>query len=315
MPVPDLDATVRGLYRAATGELAWTTVLDALRVSLGATDLQLAPDCAPPLQITWPPGQWPDAATCAWLNRLTPCLQDALRAGHRLRQLPARALTGSALLEALPHPSWLLQAGARVLAENAAARAERDRGGRLRSAPGLLALQDPVDQRRLDAGLAEALGAAPDQAVVVPWGVAPGGGAAGTGQARWLLRRLGPRPNPHPSEHPSPHPGRPGAACAPAPPTVLASLVTPGQAMPLDATVLADAFAFTRGEARVAVHLARGCTAREIASLLGVAPSTVRSHLAQVMAKLGVVRKLDAVRVLAQGGWLWRVVDEGVLDA
>jgi DNA-binding NarL/FixJ family response regulator len=32
----------------------------------------------------------------------------------------------------------------------------------------------------------------------------------------------------------------------------------------------------------------------------------VRSHLDAVMAKLGVTRKLEAVRLLAQGGWMWR---------
>lgn len=133
MPLPDLDATVRGLYRAATGEAGWEAELAALRDALGAADLQViagaavpatAPHClciglpsagaAAAVQITWAADGPPDAATRAWLARLAPHLGDALRAARRLRQLPPRAALGRVLLERLPQPAWLLQADGRI---------------------------------------------------------------------------------------------------------------------------------------------------------------------------------------------------------
>ena len=53
------------------------------------------------MQITWPPDRPPDAATRAWLGRLAPHLHDALRAGERLRQVPARGQLGQQLLDTL----------------------------------------------------------------------------------------------------------------------------------------------------------------------------------------------------------------------
>jgi len=55
----------------------------------------------------------------------------------------------------------------------------------------------------------------------------------------------------------------------------------------------------------VAVLLAEGQSAPEIAAQLGCSEATVRSHLRQVMLKLGARRLADAVRVLHQGDALW----------
>ena len=51
-------------------------------------------------------------------------------------------------------------------------------------------------------------------------------------------------------------------------------------------------------------ELAKGRLYREIAEELGVAESTVRSHLHAVYKKLGVANRAQAVLLAAEQGWL-----------
>jgi DNA-binding CsgD family transcriptional regulator len=337
MAVPDLDASVRGLYRAATGSASWDDTLASLRDDLGAVDLQVlpaapssdhasAPDTslrwvvkrlpasgshgatlvlgthqgtALSVRITWPADQPPDAALCAWLDRLAPHLQVALRAGERMRQWPARVELGAWLLDTLAHPAWLLRADGSIVRANAAARRTETVDRWLLTDSPVLALRHGPDQQALDAARRQALAAPQGRPVLVP---APGAAGGDTGrtaarpaplQARWLMRRLD------------------DAVADPAADPVLLVILFDPQASDRGASalsepLLAGAFGFTPAESRVAVCLAQGSTVREIADQLDVAPSTVRSHLDAVMAKLGVTRKLEAVRLLAQGGWMWR---------
>lgn len=330
MPVPDLDTTVRNLYRAATGEAAWDAVLAPLRDGLGAEALEViagaaaathaphvvlltapATGDAPTVQITWAADRPPDAATRAWLDRLAPHLHDALRAGRRLRQLPPRVALGRVLLDRLPQPAWLLLADGRIAWENGPARQERA-GGRWLHADGpRLSPRIPVQQQVLATALASALAVPTGRRLLVP--VEPAGAVESAARAHWLLRRLDPVP----------------AAAEPLAlgngAVLLVVLFDPAQAdapplaVPQHAAALATVYGFTPAESRVAACLAQGATLREIAAVLDVAPSTIRSHLDAVTAKLGVDRKRDVVRLLVQGGWLWRAGQteqgEGVLDA
>lgn len=88
-------------------------------------------------------------------------------------------------------------------------------------------------------------------------------------------------------------------------PYVLVTPLSPDQIPPLDHHALGVIFGFTPTQARVAVALADGQTAREIAERVGCAESTVRTHLRVVMEKLGARRLADAVRLLRQGEALW----------
>lgn len=341
MPFPDLDATVRGLYRAATGMAAWDDVLASLCDNLGAAAWGLrgapalggagAPADAEPawrhgsgsdgassqaellvhlregvalrLQVTWPAGEPCDDATRVWLERLAPHLRDALQAGERLRHGPARQHLGQWLLDTLALPAWLLQADRRIVGANAAARREHAHGRWLLPGDTLLMLRDPAEQPAFDRAQAQALAAPAGRPVL-----APGPSVAAkplsrpaAARTRWRLRRLEAR-----------WPDEAAPTLVSGPPTLLAVLFDPEGALfnsggpALDAPMLRTFFGFTPAESRVAVCLAQGCTVREMAALLAVAPTTVRSQLDQVMAKLGVTRKLDAVRLLVQGGWLWR---------
>lgn len=339
MPVPDLDATVRGLYCAATGESDWADVLALLRDGLGAEALEVitgaaaAPSAsvaphvvrltaltagdASAVQITWPAARPPDVATRAWLARLAPHLHDALRAGRRLRELPPRAALGQVLLERLPQPAWLLLADGRIAWENGPARQERA-GGRWLHADGpRLHPRTPGQQQALAMALASALSAPTGRRLLVqvdpvlPLPPPPSTAAdAPPLRAHWLLRRLDRMP------------AGAGPVVTGDDPVLLAVLFDPAQAdapplaAPQQVAALATVYGFTPAESRVAACLVQGATVRQIAAMLGVAPSTIRSHLDAVTAKLGVVRKLDAVRLLVQGGWMWRGGEaEGAADA
>jgi len=69
------------------------------------------------------------------------------------------------------------------------------------------------------------------------------------------------------------------------------------QAVP-NALILGECFDLTPAEARVAVQIAAGATVKEIAWRSGAALPTVRTQLGCIMAKTGVDRQVDLVRVL-----------------
>ncbi|MES2414990.1 MAG: helix-turn-helix transcriptional regulator [Pseudomonadota bacterium] len=71
-----------------------------------------------------------------------------------------------------------------------------------------------------------------------------------------------------------------------------------GNTRALDPFILAECFDLTPAEARVAVQIAGGANAKEIAQNQSIALPTVRTHIQRVMEKTGVDRQVDLVRVL-----------------
>lgn len=65
------------------------------------------------------------------------------------------------------------------------------------------------------------------------------------------------------------------------------------------ARVLQGLFDFTAAEARVAAAIGEGQTVEAIATARGISRETVRSHLKVVLAKVGVGRQVDLVRLLS----------------
>lgn len=59
-------------------------------------------------------------------------------------------------------------------------------------------------------------------------------------------------------------------------------------------------FGLTPAEAKLAVHLSRGATTMEAASLQGISIATARSQLAAVFAKTRTTRQADLVRLLGR---------------
>lgn len=80
----------------------------------------------------------------------------------------------------------------------------------------------------------------------------------------------------------------------------LVTLHDPRRAPPIDPAMLQEAFALTPAESRIALMLAAGTPPTGIATAQGIAISTVRTHLRGILAKLGVRRQLDLVRMLAE---------------
>jgi DNA-binding CsgD family transcriptional regulator/PAS domain-containing protein len=72
---------------------------------------------------------------------------------------------------------------------------------------------------------------------------------------------------------------------------------------PEDLPVLREAelcrlYGLTDAEARVAARVARGETVDEVATTLGIRPSTVKTHLQRVLSKTGTRRQLELARLL-----------------
>ena len=61
----------------------------------------------------------------------------------------------------------------------------------------------------------------------------------------------------------------------------------------------------TPAQARVAARLAEGMTPEQIAAAQGTSLATVRTHIREVLARLGARRVADVVRMLRQGESLW----------
>ena len=66
----------------------------------------------------------------------------------------------------------------------------------------------------------------------------------------------------------------------------------------LDAGLVASVLGLTPAESRVAIGVAEGRTAPDIAALSGRAASSVRAHLKRIHRKLGVSRRADLVRLV-----------------
>lgn len=212
---------------------------------------------------------------------------EAALAGHaRVRELAARTLVGSQLLDGFPYPMWLLQADRGVQYANAGALAAEREGLCARRVGGRLRMADDGDDRRLGV-LLHQLQALPHQTRrPLRLQVSPGGEPA------WLHLAV---------LDPTRVMGQAFGALR----CVLATLFTPGHVSALDPFALAQMFELTPAEARVAALLGEGLEPAAIAQRLNVRLTTVRTHVRQVLAALGQRRTTDVVRLLRQGEVLW----------
>ena len=80
---------------------------------------------------------------------------------------------------------------------------------------------------------------------------------------------------------------------------VAAVFIAPSHAgPPIPAAALGALYDLTPAEARVLVDISAGHTPAALASALGVAEATVRTHLARVFSKTGTSRQADLVRLV-----------------
>lgn len=81
-------------------------------------------------------------------------------------------------------------------------------------------------------------------------------------------------------------------------PLALLMFHRPGRARHIDPVVVAEAFGLTPAEARVAVLLANGLNAEQIAAERNASLLTVRTQIRSILAKTGVRRQPELVRML-----------------
>ena len=79
----------------------------------------------------------------------------------------------------------------------------------------------------------------------------------------------------------------------------LLMIYDPNQQAALDPFIIAESFRLTPAEARVAVHIAQGKSAQQIAEHGRVSLTTVRSQIRSVLNKTGTRRQSDLIRLIA----------------
>lgn len=218
-------------------------------------------------------------------RRLGVHMQDALRAYQRVRQLTAQSLAGHTLLASFPYPMWLIDAERYIHFANPAAQRETDAATRLvQRGTNLL----PVHPRH-NAALTEQL---------------HGLRRAAHGSTAVTNLRTGPS-DPPTWLHLSVLVPQAALGAFGDRPLVLATLFDPQQVSALDPFALAAVLKLTPAQAKVAAQLADGLTADQIAQANGTSVPTVRSHVRDVLLRLGAERIPDVVRMLRQGEALW----------
>lgn len=80
----------------------------------------------------------------------------------------------------------------------------------------------------------------------------------------------------------------------------LVLITDPSQNRVVSITELMDGFGFTPAEANVALSIAKGKTAQDIATELTLAVPTIRTHIQRIMHKLSVNKQADIVRILVR---------------
>lgn len=226
-----------------------------------------------------------DADEREMARRLGVHVQEALQAHQRVRSLMTQALAGHGLLNAFPYPMWLIDVDRHVAYDNPAAvrQAEGELHVRLRARH--LRLLHPRADRLLTERLHGLCSQAHGSSTAVDLR------RTSADPPVWLHLSL---------LQPGPVLGAFGDIAL-----VLATLFDPGQVSSLDPFALAQLFELTPTEAKVAVGLADGQSAAQIGAQHGTTEATVRTHIRQVLHKVGAQRTVDVVRILRQGQALW----------
>ena len=218
-------------------------------------------------------------------RRLGLHMREALLAHERVRRIAAQALAGHGLLQSFTYPMWLLGADRFVLFANAAAQVEQATESRLALHGQRLVLRRDAHDRLFAQQLQTLLQAGHGASAVVDLRRMP------SDAPLWLHLSV---------LVPSAVMGAFGDQ-----PQILVTLFDPAQIQPLDPFALAHMFGLTPTEARVAALMAEGLSAQAMATRQGTSVATVRTHIRQVLLKLGAQRMADAVRLLRQGEALW----------
>lgn len=212
---------------------------------------------------------------------LIPHLQRAARISRLLERTAHAAKSFESVIEKLATPVILVGGDLRAHYFNQAAQAFVERGYPLMWRGDRLSSRDPQTQRSLADLVAEACASDTSLETHAMGLPRPEGGGGFSALTVLPLRRgaLGPG-------------FAPSATAA-----IFISEVrgAPGRTFEL----LAAIFGLTRAERRVLEQIAGGKTSRQVADALGVAPSTIKTHILRLFAKTGVRRQADLVALSA----------------
>ena len=221
-----------------------------------------------------------ETAALDWLNRLRPHLIEAIAIYRHLSATHQALHAGQLILDAMHQPVLLVDAARRLRYANAAGRAVLNARTALQEFKGRLLCMDACD----DAALIKAL-----DTLVVP--------APRPDSAQRLLVRLR---GTHALQdiaislsalRPELTMGAFGEV-----PLAMLLLHDAHQRAPIDAFVVQEFFALTSAEAGVAVLLAQGVNAEDIAARRKVSVNTVRSQIRLLLKKTNAERQSDLVR-------------------
>jgi DNA-binding CsgD family transcriptional regulator/PAS domain-containing protein len=220
------------------------------------------------------------------VQRLTPHLSRALEATLELGHLTDGTRQLARVLQLMPSPALLLDGKGRITLTNAAA------DGLLRSGDGLTLNRDGSLQ--LAAALPSET-AALSRALAQAVAVASGEGTELAGPLR-LSRPSGaapllvlPVPLPPPAFALWEMLGQA---------RMLVLIIDPSTALRAPTAAIQAAFGLTPAEARVAVLIGSGRSGPETAAMLGISPSTVKTHLKRCFEKTGVHSQVGLARIL-----------------
>lgn len=219
------------------------------------------------------------------LDRLGTHLDEALRSYERLRRARAQVLAGHQLLHTFAQPMWLIDTDRFIHDANAAAQAEVQQARLLAQRGSHLVAASSRLETALLAAVHQLRGQAHGSRRVLQH--RPGAVQAPV----WLHLQL---------LKPDASVGAFGAL-----PMVLVTLFDPQQVPSFDPFALSSLFDLTPTQARVAAALAQGLSAEQIADATGTQVSTIRSHVASVLGRVGASRTDDLVRRLHDGHLLW----------
>lgn len=221
-----------------------------------------------------------DAQVVDGLRLLAPHIRRAVTIGNLFDMRAIEAAAFRSTLDGVPCGVMLVDEDLRILTANSAADTMLGACGSLRSEGGMLRLQQPS----AEADLREAvMRAARDEATIGRKGL--GVLVRGGGEAS-LLHVL-------PLQRGVTRAGLASSAVA----AVFATTAARPLHMPLDG--IAPLYDLTPAEARVFELICEGAALRAIAAELGVARSTVKTHLDHIFEKTGCRRQADLVRLAA----------------
>lgn len=213
------------------------------------------------------------------LSRVAGHVSRAVMASDRVASTTAETRAFTDALDWLTSAFFLARADGLILHANAAGRSLLDPGGPLLSVQGRLSMRDP----KAGAAMASALRAAAR-------------GDAGSGSATIPLSANGGAYVAHVVPLTS-GARQPGFADARAVAAVFVYEATMG--LPPAPEIIARSHGLTPGELRVLMAIVESGGIRETADSLGLADTTVKTHLAHIYAKTGTSRQADLIKLVA----------------